>query len=204
MEKYVLFSNKFIKIILWHLYPKQRNTNQSIYVLFKVSELDPLPKHICSECWTKIEDFHEFHEKIHAAQTNYLDRLVKYERENNFIDVLEPVNLNLDQPATETTDEFISMSPTQNDDTIKLEYETGKSEFASHFTCEETERTPDSEPLERNNRFDEDDHDIKSSAHTEDDKDDSGTKNCIKHSLQILFSIIQIEFFYRLRLFKRR
>lgn len=182
----------------------KRNTNQSIYVFFKVSELDPLPKHICSECWTKIDDFHEFHEKIHAAQTNYLDRLVKYERENNFIDVLEPVNLNLDLPATETSDELISMSPIQNADTLKLEYETGKSEFSSVFTCEETEKTPESEPFEQNNRFDENDHDIKSSEHTDDDKDDSGTKNCIKYSHQNLFSIIQVKFSFRLRRSRRR
>lgn len=139
----------------------------SIYRSIKVSELDPLPKHICPECWTKIEEFHEFHQRVHASQTNYLNELVKYEEENNFIDVLEPANLNLDSPATEPIDELISLSPTQSKPTIKLEYETDNNAFPSICQYDDTDKTAD---LEENIGFDDF---MKSSEHTEDDNDSS-------------------------------
>lgn len=136
--------------------------------LFKVSELDPLPKHICLECWTKVDQFHEFHERIHAAQANYLNQLAKYERENNFIAVSEPVNLNSDPPAIEG---FIAVQNVE--DNIKIEYESGKSD-ATMFTYDDVEKIPDSEePLERYDGFGGDDNKISDFTEGE---NDSGKK----------------------------
>lgn len=105
--------------------------------------MDPLPKHICLECWTMVDQFHEFHERIHAAQANYLNQLAKYERENNFIAVSEPVNLNSDPPAIEPIDDdFIAMQNVE--DSIKIEYESGKTD-ATVFTYDDVEKMPDLE-----------------------------------------------------------
>lgn len=60
-----------------------------------MSETDLLPKQICVDCWTKIENFHNFREKVHAAQALYLEELVKYEQESHFVEVMEPVHINV-------------------------------------------------------------------------------------------------------------
>lgn len=52
----------------------------------QVNESDPLPKYICIGCWTKVADFHEFHQKVSEAQTIYLSKLIKEEQDNNFVE----------------------------------------------------------------------------------------------------------------------
>lgn len=93
----------------------------------KVSETDPLPKHVCSECWNQIDSFHEFHEKVHLAQTNYLKQLIKCERENHFIEI-PTVSVDVGD-ASLTSDQIDELQETNGlaqEPIIKLEYETGK------------------------------------------------------------------------------
>lgn len=89
--------------------------NESI--ISKVCESDPLPKFVCLDCWKYIDSFHEFHEKVHAAQDNYLRELIKCEQENNFVTIPEPpVHVIIDASITDAIDE----------DAIKIEYDDCK------------------------------------------------------------------------------
>lgn len=49
--------------------------------VFQLSRFDTLPKCICTNCWQKIEEFHNFHRSILNAQDEYLKRAVKSEIE---------------------------------------------------------------------------------------------------------------------------
>lgn len=113
-----------------------------------MSELDALPKHVCHSCWVTIDNFHKFYRKVHVAQSKYLNELLKHERENNFIDVLQPVDLNLDVPIIQPIDEIIPMSPTENDGSIKIEYDTGESVIPTIFSYDETDRIKDTDSPE--------------------------------------------------------
>lgn len=42
---------------------------------------DTLPKCICTDCWHKIEEFHNFHRSVLNAQDEYLKRAIKSEIE---------------------------------------------------------------------------------------------------------------------------
>lgn len=46
---------------------------------FQVRKTDELPKFICSECWSKTEEFHKFHRSVQNAQDNYLSMVIKRE-----------------------------------------------------------------------------------------------------------------------------
>lgn len=92
-----------------------------------MSDTDPLPKIVCLECWTKIADFHEFYQKIHTAQANYLSELVKSEQENHFIDVSVP---HIECSEIESIDELYSLNGGQNESTIKIEYDNTKVDFS--------------------------------------------------------------------------
>lgn len=92
---------------------------------FKVSETDPLPKHVCLDCWKLCDSFHEFHENVHVAQTSYLKQLIKCERENHFIEI--PTHLNADATlVSEQCDDFHETNGLAQEPIIKLEYETCK------------------------------------------------------------------------------
>ncbi|XP_055318195.1 transcription factor grauzone-like [Sitodiplosis mosellana] len=100
----------------------------------EVIEADPLPNHVCMECWTKIDNFHEFHTSVQTAQARYLNDFVKYEREtNHFVDVLEPIHLNIDTATVEPIDVLASVNEEQN-----VEYETCKSIFIESMEYAET------------------------------------------------------------------
>lgn len=91
-----------------------------------MSETDPLPKHICLDCWKQIDSFNHFHEKVHVAQTNYLKQLIKCERENHFIEI-PPVHVNVDVAfATDQIDELQETNGLIQEPVIKLEYEPCK------------------------------------------------------------------------------
>lgn len=92
-----------------------------------MSESDPLPKFVCWTCWNKIENFHNFHEYVHEAQANFLNDLIKYEEENHFIDVSEPVHLDTTVTNVEPVDNF-NTSNEPNNDLIKTEYDASYTE----------------------------------------------------------------------------
>lgn len=109
-----------------------------------MTESDPLPNHVCIECWTKIENFHDFYASVRAAQARYLSDLVKYEAESNhFVDVFEPVDLNIDTSNAEPVDVLTLMNDEQHEATMKLEYEicqpTFIDETSTQITHESTE-----------------------------------------------------------------
>lgn len=92
----------------------------------KVSETDPLPKHICLDCWKQIDSFHVFHENVQVAQTNYLKQLIKCERENHFIEI-PTVHLNVDATlGSDLIDGLHETNGLAQEPIIKLEYETCK------------------------------------------------------------------------------
>lgn len=45
----------------------------------QVSEDDHLPKFVCTECWAKLADFHEFYEAVDEAKNEFLQSAVKEE-----------------------------------------------------------------------------------------------------------------------------
>ncbi|KAG4072165.1 hypothetical protein HA402_015664 [Bradysia odoriphaga] len=72
----------------------------------EVSQLDPLPKYVCIDCWTKIKNFHTFHRDVHAAQTKYLSELVKQEQDNNFVEIQEHSDQDQDSDFMCSSDNF--------------------------------------------------------------------------------------------------
>lgn len=87
-----------------------------------MNESDPLPKLVCLDCWRQIDNFHEFHEKVHAAQDSYLKELIKREQENNFVGIVEPIHVSVDTTTVpdDLHDELINEVP------IKIEYDACK------------------------------------------------------------------------------
>lgn len=71
---------------------------------------------MCLDCWNRIVSFHEFHEKVHTRQDNYLKDLIKYEDESNFITIPDPIHVNVDAPVPELRD----------DTPIKIEFDDCK------------------------------------------------------------------------------
>lgn len=117
-------------------------------------ESDPLPNYVCMECWKKVESFDEFHTSVQTAQARYLSDLVKYEQEtNHFVDVLEPVHLNIDTSNVEPIDVFAN-DELNEDSLIKDEYETCKSIFIDESSGQiendliENEETPEEDFFE--------------------------------------------------------
>lgn len=49
-----------------------------------------MPKYGCSDCWYKIEEFHNFHRNILTAQEEYLKREIKLEVEYDADDGTKP------------------------------------------------------------------------------------------------------------------
>lgn len=44
-----------------------------------MSKTDTLPKYVCSVCWQKMDEFHQFHRSVQHAQENYLKLEIKCE-----------------------------------------------------------------------------------------------------------------------------
>lgn len=78
---------------------------------------------MCWSCWTQVENFYNFHQRVHEAQANYLSDLFKCEQDNNFVDVLD-IN---------------TVNEAHYDSTIKIEYDTSP----KMFLYEETEQIAD-------------------------------------------------------------
>lgn len=113
------------------------------YEYFKVCKSDPLPNHVCIDCWTKLEQFHEFHQSVHTAQANYLSRIVKNEQENGNNDVLDALHLNIDD---ESIDPIANVCLVEEENAIKIEYDDGLvniKNIESHDEFEYDERLDD-------------------------------------------------------------
>lgn len=91
-----------------------------------MSDSDSLPKFVCWTCWTQVENFYNFHQRVHEAQANYLSDLSKYEQENNIVGVID-IN---------------TVNETQFDPAIKIEYDTSP----RIFLCEESKQIEDEPP----------------------------------------------------------
>lgn len=130
--------------------------------IFQVTQLDSLPKCICQDCWTKIDDFHKFLGTVRDAQEEYLKQIVKYEVENetevtvqpNFVEVItncEDFNESADEcitkpeifhdidepqtkaePADALCDDAIITDNQQNDDEPSGKYFRNQGNF-QHF-----------------------------------------------------------------------
>lgn len=75
--------------------------------------MDPLPKHVCQECWEETYNFHEFYEKVQLSQANYLEESIKCEQESHFI----AIDSNVDLESNDIPDEVHDLS---NDNHMKL------------------------------------------------------------------------------------
>lgn len=152
----------------------------------KVSETDPLPKHVCLDCWKLCDNFHEFHERVHVAQAEYLKKLIKSERENHFIEI-PTVHLNAD--ATLVSEQFDGLHETNglaHEPTIKLEYEVCKNvplspplisiEVPEEMNDDISIRSGDDDDEgDENDALDYDNYELNSSyAQSEDDENESG------------------------------
>lgn len=77
-----------------------------------MTELDVLPKYICSSCFDKVSGFHGFYRDVHAAQQNFIESLVKSEPEFG-----DAVALPLPSIADESNiDAFAEVSKELDDD----------------------------------------------------------------------------------------
>lgn len=108
----------------------------------QISESDALPKYICIDCWSKIADFHEFHQRVREAQTKYLIQLVKQEQDNNFVEIR-------DQSEFETDDfdslEQVKREPHNENENTQI---TGKySQIECGTLMEPINKQNDSETL---------------------------------------------------------
>lgn len=128
------------------------------YRSFQADVSDALPKFICSVCFNKIVDFHEFHTKIHNAQKKYLkNRRIKSNVDSvNILDThefnvssvnikSEPMDWIIPQfgntspaPESPTNDDSNSDNTDQSDRHGQLEKETIATVIAEYFdpTCE--------------------------------------------------------------------
>lgn len=167
--------------------PKQ---NVCFFICFecvfpKVSETDPLPKHVCLDCWQLCDNFHEFHERVHVAQANYLKKLIKFERDNHFIEI-PTVLLNADSTlVTEQIDGFHEANGLAQEPIIKLEYEPCKNaplspplisiEVSEHMNDDIGIGSGDDDDGDENDALDYDNYELNSSyAQSEEDENESG------------------------------
>lgn len=153
-----------------HSFPIEKIENECAF-LFQVSETDPLPKQVCSDCWKQIETFHEFHEKVLAAQNTYLNELIKREQENNFIGVLEPVHVNIDATIEELPDAL------ESETSIKIEYDACKNTalLPPLISCDVLDDDIDTKP--DTSQYDEDafdeENEIEPSEYSEDEAEEN-------------------------------
>lgn len=126
--------------------------------------MDPLPKYLCLDCWTVVDRFHVFHEKVQRAQAKYLSDAVKVEQENHFIDTLEPIHFEAVAPAT--TDPIGSINlidEEENRTKVKIEYDMSKNETEPVFIVEDSVNIG----VENGESIEDDHIDIRSSEPTE-------------------------------------
>lgn len=50
----------------------------------QIEEFDHLPKCVCTECWNKTEDFHNFYQFVQTTQTTYLNKNRNVEQKCQF------------------------------------------------------------------------------------------------------------------------
>lgn len=165
----------------------------------KVSETDPLPKHVCLDCWQLCDNFHEFHERVHVAQTNYLKKLIKFERDNHFIEI-PIVHLNADATlVTEQIDGLHEANGLAQEPIIKLEYEPCKNAPLSPplISIEVPEQMNDDIGIgddddgEENDALDYDNYELNSSyAQSEEDENESGRDRTVATILNVIIRII--------------
>lgn len=83
-----------------------------------MSQSDALPKWICTDCWQKTEQFHEFHRAVQQAQNNYLAAIVKCEFTFDPLDGLDAVQLGQQEPDEDATEKSDIIEQTIEDDIL--------------------------------------------------------------------------------------
>lgn len=152
-----------------------------------MSETDPLPKQICSDCWKQINTFHEFHEKVLAAQSTYLNELIKREQENNFVGVLDPIHVNIDATIEELPDAL------QSESAIKIEYDACKNTalIPPLISCDVLIDDIDTKPHASQYEGDafEDENEIEASNYSEDEAQEDNDFGIVLYVLLRRFTI---------------
>lgn len=69
-----VFKRLFFFMTIDHMY---------FFVFVQISEDDIFPKFVCTDCWTKLADFHDFYNAVDEARDIYLKRAVKEEVPSN-------------------------------------------------------------------------------------------------------------------------
>lgn len=82
-----------------------------------MSEADALPKFICSICFQKVSEFHEFYCGVRVAQQNFVDNAIKMEISAKAIITRDPTETEYSFKNVETNDiEFAELSTATNND----------------------------------------------------------------------------------------
>lgn len=50
---------------------------ESFFFSFQINKRDSLPKHLCSECWSNVQNFHKFYLSVNSAKDNYLSKCME-------------------------------------------------------------------------------------------------------------------------------
>lgn len=141
---------------------------------------------MCIECWKKLENFDDFYTSIKTAQARYLSDLVKYEREtNHFVDVSEPIHLNIDSSNLEPID-VLANDELDECNLIKVEYETCK----PIFIIDKTSGQIKNETIEYDETTEEDSLEIKAIEQTKEENESGKRDNtnvCIINVILILY-----------------
>lgn len=91
---------------------------------FQVSKTDALPKYICTECWQKTEEFHEFHRSVQLAQDDYLKTTIKCEViECDPSESVDPLNGSYHDINAQYLPELENPMQPENDRDLELELE---------------------------------------------------------------------------------
>ncbi|XP_031623262.1 zinc finger protein 62-like [Contarinia nasturtii] len=146
----------------------------------EIDETDPLPKHVCLDCWTIVDRFHQFISKVQHTQAKYLSNIVKVEEPENHIvepynhDILEPIHFEAVAPSTsDTLGNLILIDEGENKTKVKIEYDISKNESVPVFIEEDSTPIGNVE-VENTEAIEDDINDVKSSEPREntDNSDD--------------------------------
>lgn len=118
-----------VKFINYFVHIRQQFTFTSIY--FQVNENDDvLPAFICTACWTKARDFHDFHESVGEAQRNYTEIPVEVKQSAD----IETANTTL---VDSNRDEYVELM-NNVETSMKSEIESDDNDFSNRDFKEES------------------------------------------------------------------
>lgn len=95
------------------------NTIRTHFPSDAVSEIDLLPKFVCSQCWNQLSKFHDFYVAVNGARITYLASTVKIEDAN-----MSEVNIDYFGIATDIPDD---------EPMVKVEYNDGAEEALANY-----------------------------------------------------------------------